>query len=513
MNNFLQVLKKNYIATILVVILMLAAFFRLYQLGYQSYWIDEGFTINAAISTLEKGLPILDSGFHYYRSILNTYTIALFIKIFGLTTVAVRLSTALLGIFMVFLTYKFANLVLKNKIIGLISAFFAAFAYFDIAWSRQARMYVEFQVFFYAALLMFYLLLQKYSLAKLFGVIVLTGLTIVSHEFGLLLIPIYLITYLIYYYGPFAQERLKTAFRNKFSRFISRYFWVIFVFSITVVPLAGIKLYALFLKRFLGYMTEGFTPGNGFVASQFLIWFFNSFPVLIIGALIGIILYIIKEKAIFPVVFLLSCFLFTFYCIIISTDLINFRYLFPLYIFIYIFDAVAIYYSYKLLVDSFKLKNEKVKFGLIVIMVIGFAVLSGNFVFWPHNKYWLETRTPQPEFQSAYQAIQKLGFNDNSKIISPYPALDKVYLGKSDYWFPVSLSGKVEEIENVKKSLYTGAPRVDDLDTLKTAGDHVFLVMDTMAVASVGREYLDYLKLTYQLRYVNKGVWVFDLTK
>jgi len=72
----MQKYHKILIFSFFSIIIIYGLFLRVYKIDQQSYWIDEGYTLNAVLSTLEKGYPILDSdkiyGPHY---LLNNYLI------------------------------------------------------------------------------------------------------------------------------------------------------------------------------------------------------------------------------------------------------------------------------------------------------------------------------------------------------------------------------------------------------------------------------------------------------
>ncbi len=57
---------KNMVKKISIILLFLitlsGAFFRIYSLEKQPYWMDEGYTVNAVMSAMEKGETVLDSG-------------------------------------------------------------------------------------------------------------------------------------------------------------------------------------------------------------------------------------------------------------------------------------------------------------------------------------------------------------------------------------------------------------------------------------------------------------------
>lgn len=55
------------VAALLFVVLFFGAFMRLWQLGYSSYWLDEGFTLMQARGIATHGYPLLDSGYTEWK--------------------------------------------------------------------------------------------------------------------------------------------------------------------------------------------------------------------------------------------------------------------------------------------------------------------------------------------------------------------------------------------------------------------------------------------------------------
>ena len=139
--------KKDFYLFSLIVLIIIGFILRFYKLNIQSLWIDEGFSINAATQTLKYFYPKLESGFVYSGSLLNTYLIAFFIKIFKDLIFAPRLVSVIFGILSIIVTFYFGKEI-YNKKIGLIAALFVTFSSIEIAWSRQARMYAQFQFFY-----------------------------------------------------------------------------------------------------------------------------------------------------------------------------------------------------------------------------------------------------------------------------------------------------------------------------------------------------------------------------
>ena len=183
--------KKIFIFSLLFLIIAWGAYLRFYKIGEQSYWIDEGYTLNAVVSILAKGYPILDSNQIYNAAYLNTYLISGAVSLGGFNPIAARSVAVVFGVGIIFLVYLIGRKFF-NRWVGLGAAFLTAFSYWEIAWSRQARMYIQLQFFFLLSLYLFNSLLEKFSYKKLIWLILATAATILSHYFGYFLLGIYL---------------------------------------------------------------------------------------------------------------------------------------------------------------------------------------------------------------------------------------------------------------------------------------------------------------------------------
>jgi hypothetical protein len=166
------------IGLVLAAILGGAFFLRFNNLGQQSYWMDEGYTVNAVISGLQNGTKnwseMLDSGRTYFCPIY-CYPTKLIVSFLqkqkavqsndlisepspaALGATPFRFLSALSGLLTVLLFFWFAKKTFKNNSVALLATFFTAFSYWQIAWSRQARWYTLYDLFFWLALLFTYL--------------------------------------------------------------------------------------------------------------------------------------------------------------------------------------------------------------------------------------------------------------------------------------------------------------------------------------------------------------------
>jgi 4-amino-4-deoxy-L-arabinose transferase-like glycosyltransferase len=157
---------------------------RLYKLSTQPYWMDEGYTINAVLSILEKGSSTLDSGENYFCA-TYCYPTAYIAKLFGNNAFSYRLFSVIAGIIFILIIFIIVRS-LFNIRIALLSSFFVSFSYWQIAWSRQARWYTLFAIFFWLSLYFFYKSLNGEKKKLLFYclAILFTILSTLTHGLG-----------------------------------------------------------------------------------------------------------------------------------------------------------------------------------------------------------------------------------------------------------------------------------------------------------------------------------------
>lgn len=177
--------KRLLTAIAFILILSGGIFLRFRDLGAQSYWMDEGYTINAVISGLKNGTDhfasILDSGVRYGCATYCLPTMAI-VRVAGKTPQGYRFLAGLCGILVVMVVFGFTGALGREGVracpddaptppsasLGtglrpyapLIAAIFISFSSFQIAWSRQARWYTMLELFFWLSLFCFFLFLE-----------------------------------------------------------------------------------------------------------------------------------------------------------------------------------------------------------------------------------------------------------------------------------------------------------------------------------------------------------------
>src|SRR3989338_2391488 len=142
-------MNKNTAFVLLALILLLGSFLRIYKLGEESFWLDEGDTFKSTEFTVPQ---VIEKIYVYstvfpefwgegagsvplYYSLINYWT-----KIFGLNEFKLRLFSALFGILSIYLIFAVGKF-LFNYQIGLIAAFILAINHQHIYFSQEARMY------------------------------------------------------------------------------------------------------------------------------------------------------------------------------------------------------------------------------------------------------------------------------------------------------------------------------------------------------------------------------------
>lgn len=143
---------------LLIFILLLALIIRLYYLDWlpAEMWGDSIEHFKMA-SEIMQGNLFINYQFGGDGPMLS-YLIATISRIFGLSFYSLKLTTVLVGIFVVFSTYLFSQELFKKKSIGLLSGFITAVGFWSISFSRQTKPYILVALFIVLGL---YFILQK----------------------------------------------------------------------------------------------------------------------------------------------------------------------------------------------------------------------------------------------------------------------------------------------------------------------------------------------------------------
>ena len=141
-------MKKKIFLISAILLLILAGFcIRYINLGVPGFGTDEPLHVYAAKGLLNVGEPELPKGLFYHRAELFSRIVAQSFKYLGESEFSARFPSIIFGTITIAIIY-FMGSNLFGPTVGLLSALFLAFAPFEVAWSRECRMYALFQMCF-----------------------------------------------------------------------------------------------------------------------------------------------------------------------------------------------------------------------------------------------------------------------------------------------------------------------------------------------------------------------------
>jgi len=190
--------KAMLVIALLVILIIWGFSLRIWNLGEQSLWIDEGYSINAANGILEHGYPLLDSGLIYKSSHLSTYGIAGTMALFNFTPEnpwSARILSVFFGVFIIGIIYLFSGYLFKNYTGALLAATIVTLSSWEIDWSRQARGYIELQFFIFLSLFFFWRWLRDKRTSYLFVSLGAFLLAYLAHPLAIIFAPVFPIAY------------------------------------------------------------------------------------------------------------------------------------------------------------------------------------------------------------------------------------------------------------------------------------------------------------------------------
>ena len=121
-----------------LIILVIAAGLRFYNLGAQSLWADEG---NSAALAARSFAQIARDAANDIHPPLYYWLLRLWTQAFGTSEAGLRSLSALLGTLLVLAVFGLGSR-LFNRMVGLAAAFIAAIAPFQVYYGQEARMYI-----------------------------------------------------------------------------------------------------------------------------------------------------------------------------------------------------------------------------------------------------------------------------------------------------------------------------------------------------------------------------------
>ena len=477
--------------TIVVLLILFGFTLRMYDLGVPSFWLDEAISSIAAIAILDTGSPTLQSGVVYSRAILSTTLIALSFAIFGITEFAARLPSVFFGTLMIPLVYLIGSR-WGNSRIAIIAAVLITFSVWEIAWSRQARMYQQLQFFYILSLYLFYEFTVHKNLK--WGALLTLSVagTVLSHVFGYVLILVFaaymVIRTLVERKGLDGVRSRTTILFILLCVAISGFaYHKGIISSVLSTEINYYDTYIYLLKKDLGIFLFMAVPGGTVLMDRD--WKRGS---LLILALIIPLYFIFYHTLLFgtrylyfviPILFILIGYFLDFAIEYLSG-------VFARGMALHRHDERGVYsnLSKHFRVNSLNrsISMKTITNAVAILLLLSVMQISPAFTFTPKERYDLGVNAPQPDFRSAYMYVKE-DMRPSDAIVSAWTPPTLFYLGKSDYWLAFNVIGTGAGtflVENSSRDIYTNATAITDVEAFgKVVEEHDrgWLVVDATA--------------------------------
>lgn len=170
---------------ILLVILFLGLFLRVYDLGKESVWFDEAYSISMAkFNVFQIFVETAKDDYNppFYYIILHYW-----IKMFGDSEFSSRFPSVIFGFFTILMIFKVGSLIF-DKEVGVLGALLLGLSVFNIQYSQEARCYTLLTLTSLLSIYFFIKFLEKRTYLVLLGYLLSSMLLMYSHLYGLFII-------------------------------------------------------------------------------------------------------------------------------------------------------------------------------------------------------------------------------------------------------------------------------------------------------------------------------------
>lgn len=368
---------------ILFILILVGLGLRLWQLGESPYWMDEGFSIATAQQWLLGDWWIRSPLYHFVLGLVGSTSDWNIYLLRSLSVVA--------GSVVVLVGYQVAKRWF-NPITARLFSFLLATATLEIAWSRQVRMYIVLQLFFWLALYAYYQWRQHqlhwawplcYAMAA-----------ITSHEFGWFVLVIY------------AWYEILQRFKRTHILFV--------LISLLVTYITYHLVFSA--APYINYWW------------QYWYWLVVNYGLLLPLAVLGVATHRQYAKLLN---WLIVIWLGWLGCLSFIVPLLQYRYLMMTFPIILLLAGLGLAWLWQ----------QRWIGKCAVFVCIGICLWQQQLTIWPRGNYQLESDapnvpfayksfTPQPNFTAAYQFVQQYQMTyPDAIVIDAYPTLHQLYLG------------------------------------------------------------------------------------
>lgn len=400
-----------------------------------SFWTDENHAAIFVRAILKNGEPVLVNGYSTgtYQWLLY-WLDAIPAKIFGLNEFAIRLPSVLFGVSTILVTYLLGKEIFNRKV-GFLSAFFITFLNIEILFSRQARPYQAFQLFYLLGFYFVYRLVKekKFNWCYFLGFLGCGILASLMHGLGLII-----------FFSSFIYV------------FIFKASW--FVKKLMLPVMVLFVLFGLVFKvQILFFISQMGKINNLYYYRIFLT---HNYLHICFLALIGGFFLLWQKKyqqfILFIIVFLVQLIIVSFF---LPQPFI--RYLYPIFGFIIILSAYGLENLFVVLSRLFK-NNRNFQTLIFILLVVLVIIPNNKFSIIPKQEYSLNAdmqEVPEVDWKKIYGFVKdKLNQNPDSVVVTNWNDLPIWYLGEG------KLDFMVRKIYSVSVDSFSGAKIINNLE-------------------------------------------------
>jgi len=181
---------------LILLIIVVGLFIRVYHLGEESLWLDEGHSVRMARLPVFKMVEDIAANKHPPVYFLTLHG---WINLFGESEYSVRALSALFGILSIAMVYRTASLLFGEKT-GLLAALLLSLSSFNIYYSQEARMYTLLTFLSLGSMYYYLKVLSEVRRRDSAFYLIFSALLIYTQNFGIFIIiaqNVYLISLLL----------------------------------------------------------------------------------------------------------------------------------------------------------------------------------------------------------------------------------------------------------------------------------------------------------------------------
>lgn len=465
-------IQRSGILFCLIVIVLWGGVLRFYRLGAQSFWMDEAASVLHAQAIVDHGYPLLGNGRLSTESLPTHYLMALGIMVCPDVHWGGRIMSALVGTLTLPLFFLLSRRLYRNSASALLATALMAFLAYEIAWSRQARMYVFLQLFAVGGILAVCRAFEEGGGKYLLMAGMCSLLAVLTHRAGYLVVLI--VGLMMALSGT---DRLKEVF----SRPGGRAKWLFMGGALAVIILFG--LFSMKNTSAMGAVFNDLNQASGRDYShQYFSFLKHSLGPFFWIAMIGGALFVIGNwRVAVPLVVGGGLF---WAVISWKTALFAFRYSFPLFFILILLAGYAFKVGFGVLSLGPRWLRMVLRTGLLVGFGLGLCFTLSPITLMPQSQFLLGYTEPQPDWRKGFSAVaqhhasqypQDSGFRKLSTITT-LPMFHDIYLGKTTghkYYLPLSFTGHPSDKQRVPA--FTEARIINNVEEIKSIDGYVIL--------------------------------------